>query len=205
MNTSDIQDLTLSDSTKPIYVSGTQGKWFAETLDMSSKGDASAWSILILSHAPLDWGSACIYLCDILKAYTDGGSVSVERDGVTISYNYAGKNTATIIGNCHGHNHNFKVDYLRRLIEGTSTTEAITIKRFCIPNACFERSNERGENGLESGTDGVYDIEYGEATSYEKVAGTAQDTAFCVVTIDPVERKIYANCYGAGYDREISY
>lgn len=205
MNTSDLQELSLpNDMQKPVYVSGTQGKWFAETIDLSNKADAEEWSILILSHAPLDWGYRCIYLCDILKAYVDGSSVSIERDGVTISYNYSGKNKAKIIGNCHGHNHNFQVDYLRRLVSDT-TTEPITIKRFCIPNACFERSNERGENGLESGTDGVYDIEYGEETSYEKVAGTSQDTAFCVVTIDTVTRKIYADCYGAGIDREINY
>jgi hypothetical protein len=205
LNTSDLKDLTPSDSARPICVSTTQGRWFAETLDMSSKTNASEWSILILSHAPLDWGKACIYLCDILKAYVEGGTCNaVTHDGVTITYNYSGKNAATIIGNCHGHNHNFKVDYLRRLVSG-STTEAISIKRFCIPNACFERSNERGENGLESGTDGVFDIEYGEETSYEKVAGTEKDTAFCVVTIDTVARKIYADCYGAGIDREISY
>jgi hypothetical protein len=93
------------------------------------------------------------------------------------------------------------VDYLRRLVEGTATTEAIGIERFCIPNACFERSNEKGEND----TTEVWDIEYGETTSYEKVEGTAKDTSFCAVTVDTVARKIYANCYGAGYDREISY
>ncbi len=201
MNTSDIQDLTPADNTPDIYVSGTQGKWFAETLDMSSKADAAEWSILILSHAPIDWGVQCIWLCDILKAYAEGGAVSVVRDGVTISYNYTGKNAATIIGNCHGHNHNFQTDYLRRLKEGTNATEPITYKRFCIPNACFTRTNEKGENT----TTEILDIEYGEATSYEKVANTAQDTAFCVVTVDTAARKIYADHYGAGYDRDISY
>ena len=201
MNTSDIKDLTPSDSTPDVYVSGTQGKWFAESLDLSAKENADEWNILILSHAPLDWGVNCIYLCDILKAYIEGSSVSVIRDGVTISYNYSGKNSATVIGNCHGHNHNFKTDNLRRLITGTATTEPISVKRFCIPNACFTRTNEKGENN----TTDILDIEYGEETSYEKVANTAQDTAFCVVTVDVVARKIYAGCYGAGYDREISY
>lgn len=207
MNTSDIQDLEINDKTRPICVSATQGQWFAETLDMSAKSDVAEWSILILSHAPLDWGKACIYLCDILKAYVEGGTCNaVTHDGVTITYDYAGKNAATIIGNLHGHNHNFKVDYLRKLVDGsTTTTEPITVQRFCIPNACFERTNERGENGLESGSDGVFDIEYGEAISYEKTAGTAKDTAFCVVTIDTAARKIYAHAYGAGYDRVIDY
>lgn len=214
MNTSDLQDLdilTTKKNTRPICVSATQAQWFARTIDLSEKEDATEWSILILSHAPLDWGAACIYLCEILQAYVEGRTSNAKtHDGVTIAYNYAGKNQATIIGNCHGHNHNFKVDYLRKLIEvdgelSKTTTEPISIKRFCIPNACFERTNERGENGLNAGSDNVYDIEYGEATSYEKVAGTEKDTSICVVTIDPVAKKIYADCYGAGYDREISY
>jgi len=201
VNTSDIQDLAISDNTRDIYVSATQGQWFAETLDLSGKDNAAEWSILILSHAPLDWGPACIYLCDILKAYIEGTTCNATtHEGITISYDYAGKNAATIIGNCHGHNHNFQVDNLRRY-KGNNTTEAINLVRFGIPNACFERTNEKGEND----TTEVWDIEYGEPISYEKVAGTANDTVFCVVTVDPVARKIYADCYGAGYDREISY
>ena len=200
LNTSDIKDLTPSDNTFPVYVSGTQGKWFAETLDLSDKIDAENWSVLILSHAPLDWGSGCAYLCDILKAYIDGTSVSIMRDGVQISKDYSEKNAATIIGNCHGHNHNFQVDYLHRYI-GNGTTETINVKRFCIPNACPERTNEKGEND----TPEVWDIEYGEETSYEKIANTAKDTSFCVVTVDILSRKIYVDCYGAGYDREIDY
>ena len=200
LNTADISDLTPSDTTKQNYLSGTQGKWFADSIDLSDKEDAASWQILILSHAPLDWGSGCIYLCDILKAYTEGKSVTIERDGVNIYYDYAGKNTAQIIGNCHGHNHNFQYGFLHRYVEG-NTTEEISIKRFCIPNACFERTNEKGENSEPE----VWDIEFGETVSYEKIAGTAKDTAFCVVTIDTAKRKIYAHTYGAGYDREIDY
>lgn len=201
VNTSDIKDLTPSDSTPDVYVSGTQAKWFAESLDLSMKENADEWNILILSHTPIDWGVNCIYLCDILKAYIDGTSVSVVRDGVTISYNYNGKNSATIIGNCHGHNHNFLVDNLHRYTGNGNVTEPINIKRFTIPNACFTRTNEKGENDHVD----ILDIEYGETTSYEKVANTAQDTAFCVVTVDTVARKIYADCYGAGCDRTFTY
>ena len=201
VNTSDIKDLSPSDSTPDVYVSGTQAKWFSESLDLSMKENADEWNILILSHAPLDYGVNCIHLCNILKAYIDGGSVSVVRDGVTISYNYSEKNSATIIGNCHGHNHNFLVDNLHRYTGSGNVTESINIKRFTIPNACFTRTNEKGENDHVD----MLDIEYGETTSYEKVADTAQDTAFCVVTVDTVARKIYADSYGAGYDRIIIY
>lgn len=207
MNTSDIQDLTPADDTYPIYVSGTQTKWFAETLDMSNKENASDWSILILSHAPIDYGSRCNFLCNIVEAYVSGSAIKdgeksyLEIDGIKIEYNYEGKNSATIIGNIHGHNHCFLVDYLRRLNTDKKTTTPLSVKKICIPNACFERSNERGENGEPD----AWDIEYGEETSYEKVAGTEKDTSICVVTIDPVAKKIYADCYGAGYDRELSY
>lgn len=180
-----------------IYTSGKQLKWFAELLDMSSKSDMNEWGILILSHLPLDYSSSK-QMVDILKAYLNGTSVSITKDGVTINPNYSGKNGATVIANIHGHNHCFNVD---KLYVNSSASDKIDINRVCVPNACFSRSNERGENGqLDQG-----DIEYGETTSYEKVAGTAEDTAFNVITIDPVARKIYADNYGAGVDRVISY
>ena len=91
-------------------------------------------------------------------------------------------NAATgLIGTVHGHIHNFLVDY----ITGTE------VKRIAIPNAVRDQ-----ENGYEA---------YKEDTSYPKAAGTAQDTSFCVVTIDLAEQKIYADHYGAGYSREIDY
>lgn len=203
MNTSDIKDVA-PDSTGDIYMSGVQMQWFAETIDLSDKADAGEWSIIILSHCPLDF-SIPIKCCDIMKAYLEGTSVSFVRDGLTISYDYSGKNAATIIGNVHGHNHNYLVGKLHRLTgekDGNVwLTDTIDVLRIGIPNACFERTNEKGENGIND----AYDIEFGETVSYEKVAGTAEDTAFCVVTVDTAAKKIYATHYGAGYDREIDY
>ena len=198
MNSSDLKDVDPSNEADA-YMSGTQMKWFAETIDLSSKADAAEWSVVIFSHIPLDYSTSNLVV-KILKAYVEGSSVSLTKDSVTIEYDYANKNSAVIICNVHGHNHCLKVDYLREHI-GNGVTSAISIKRICVPNACFTRSNERGEN---SSTD-LWDIEYGEETSYEKVAETAEDTAFNVITVDPVMRKIYIDKYGAGYDREISY
>lgn len=198
MNTSDLKDRDMSTGLS-VYMSGTQMKWFAETLDMSEKSDAAEWSIIIFSHTPLDY-STSNQTVNILEAYINGTSVSLYKDGLTISYDYAGKNAAAIIGNVHGHNHCFLVDDLRKHI-GNGVTTPIDVKRICVPNACFNRSNERGQNNQVD----MYDIEYGETTTYNKTAGTAQDTAFNVITVDPVARKIYATNYGAGYDREISY
>lgn len=92
----------------------------------------------------------------------------------------------------HGHVHGFKVDK----IPGTEIT------RIAIPNACFGRENEYGQNGKTENAEGT---EFGEETTYGKTANTANDTAFCVVTIDLAEKKIYADHYGAGYSRLIPY
>lgn len=96
-----------------------------------------------------------------------------------------------VICNIHGHIHN----YLAGTLTGTS------IPRFAIPNGCFYRANEYGQNG----TTEYNGMEFGEKTTYDKTAGTAEDTAFCVVTIDFDNEVIYADHYGAGYDREVSF
>lgn len=64
---------------------------------------------------------------------------------------------------------------------------------------CFSRNNEYGQNNKAE----YYGIEFGEDTTYNKTAGTANDTAFVVNVVNPSEEKIYSFCYGAGYDREI--
>lgn len=200
MNTCDLKDLDPSNE-ESMYTSGTQMKWFAETIDLSGKSDAEEWGIIIYSHHPLDFGIS-ILCCRILRAYIAGTSFeSFTRDGITISYDYTGKNKASIIGNIHGHNHNLKLDNLHWLISG-STTEAIDVKRMCIPNACFMRSNERG---TPANTADVFDIDYGEDVTYNKTAGTAQDTAFCVVTVDTKNKMVYSDHYGAGYSQSWSY
>lgn len=96
-----------------------------------------------------------------------------------------------VICNIHGHIHN----YLVGTLEGTN------IPRIAIPNGCFYRTNEYGQNG----TTEYNGMEFGEETTYDKTAGTAEDTAFCVVTIDFDNEVIYADHYGAGYDREVSF
>ena len=93
---------------------------------------------------------------------------------------------AGVIAAFHGHTHNFKVD----------TVTGTNIKRIAIPNACVGRENEYTT---------AYGITWGEDTKYSKTAGTASDTAFCVITIDRAARKIYADHYGAGYSREVEY
>lgn len=199
LNTADMSGLDITENTEPLRISGEQLKWFAETLDLSAKEDASEWGIIFLSHHPMDWGSDAFAVANCMQAYLEGKKYEVTRHGVKVSYDYAGKNQAKIIAQFHGHVHNFKVDNIRYLKDGVVTPT--NIKRIAIPNACFSRSNECGRNGITE----VGDVEYGESETYNKTAGTANDTAFCVVSIDLDEEVVHAFCYGAGYDREIYY
>lgn len=182
LNTADTTDGT--DSTERI--SGEQLQWFAESLDLSGKSDAVGWGIILLSHHPLDWGNIKP-AANCLAAYLEGTVYSATHDGMTVSYDFSGKNAATFIANFHGHVHCFKTGYI-------SGTEAL---RIAIPNACFARTNEYGEAG---------NTEFGEIASYEKADnGTGKNTSFCVISIDLDKQIIYADCFGAGYDRVISY
>lgn len=182
LNTADITDGT--DSTERI--SGEQLQWFAQTLDLSGKTDAAEWGIILLSHHPLDWGSIKP-AADVLAAYVNGENFSMTHDSMTVSYDFTGKNAAAVIANFHGHVHCLKVGE----ISGT------TVKRIAIPNVCYGRNNEYGQGG---------NTEFGEETTYNKTDdGTGKNTAFCAVTIDLTEKIIYADCFGAGYDRIISY
>lgn len=174
------------------YVTSEQVEWFAKTLDLSAKENSAEWKILLLSHQPLNWFEAYSKMTEIVDSYTNGSSGSVTVDGKEISFDFAGKNSAQIIANIHGHMHNFRTNIL-----GTSRIPTVT-----VPNACFVRNNEYGTAYAYS--DEIHN-KYGEKTTYAKTAGSSKDTAFCVVTIDFKYRRIYATCYGAGYDREISF
>lgn len=198
LNTAEVEGLTVSGQSGTERITGTQLQWFADALDLSAKSDAASWGIIILSHHPLDWG-AILPAANCLQAYLTGGSFSVTHNGVAVSKNFSGKNAAKVICQFHGHVHGFRVDDIRHGSAGSLT--ATTVKRIAIPNACFARTNEYGENtGVDSNG-----IEFGETTSYDKVDGTAENTAFCLVSIDLDNEVIYADCYGAGYDRVISY
>ena len=160
-------------------ISGEQLQWFADALDLSAKSDAAKWGIIILSHHPLDYGSIKP-AANCLVAYVNGTNYSATHDGMSINKDFTGKNHATVIANFHGHLHSLFVTD----ISGT------TVKRIAIPNACFGRNNEYGT----------------EATTYNKVDnGTGKNTAFNVVSIDLTQKIIYADCFGAGYDRILSY
>lgn len=183
--------LNTAEATQKEYVSDAQKLWFANAL--KAAGAKSGWNVLILSHHPLDWGGVCI-LSNIVKAYVDGGSITVSS-GNTV--NFSGSHNATILAAIHGHVHCFKAAKLNSIASSVGTE--YNVWRVATPNMCFARNNEYGQNSSAE----YYGIEFGESTTYSKTAGTAQDTAFVVNVINPSEQKIYSFCYGAGRDREI--
>lgn len=173
LNTSD----TVSTSTQGtlLSVSQEQNNWLCETLiDVNSKSDAADWKILLLSHAPLDMVSGIA--ADILIPYTNGGTYG--------SYTFTNHN-AKIIGNCHGHTHCYRVDYM-----------ADKIRRFTIPNSNFYDNNHYKDNANYSA--------WNEDTTYSKTANSRTDTSFSLVTVDLDSLTCYVDNYGAGYDREFS-
>lgn len=183
--------LNTAEGTEKEYVSDAQKLWFANTL--KAVGAKTGWNVLILSHHPLDWGGVCV-LSNIVKAYMDGGSITVSS-GNTV--NFSGSNKATILAAIHGHVHCFKAAKLNSIANGTGTE--YNVWRVATPNMCFARNNEYGTNGSAE----YYGIEFGETTTYNKTANSAEDTAFVVNVVNPSEQKLYSYCYGAGYDREI--
>lgn len=173
-------------------ISDGQLEWFANTLkSVGGKSDASAWGIIVIGHYPLDLGGAR-FLSDVLYHYIKGDTYT--RNSVSV--NFAGSNGATFIGNFHGHTHCLKSDKLHYYNNGTTPT-AYDAHRLATPAASFYRNNEY--------TSAVYGVVFGEDTNYNKTADTGDDTAFCVNVVDPVKQVIYSICYGAGYDRTISY
>lgn len=173
-------------------VSPTQRLWFAQTLQgAGSKSDAAQWSIVVLSHYPIDYGGTHP-VSAIVRAYIEGGSVT--ENGTTIGFSE--KNKAKFIANFHGHTHCFKYAKLNTVANGTGTE--YDAWRVATPNACFYRENSYAGQTFNG-------IDFSEKISYPKTASTGRDTAFVVNVINPSQQMIHSICYGAGYDRTIGY
>lgn len=171
-----------------VSMTATQINWLISTLDVSAKSDAGEWGILILSHQPLDyWTSDGKYvLGHILDAYKGGKSWS----GDGFSCNFAGKNSAKLIGNIHGHIHNLLT---AKMFKGSPNNNTRSeVYRSCVPNACYDRENQYGGS-------------WGESTTYSKTKNSADDTAFMVYVVDLDEFKVNGFCYGAGEDRYFAF
>lgn len=185
-------EMTSASSGGAENMTGEQKLWFANALK-SAGAKGSDWGIIVLSHHPLDWGNILI-ASNIVHAYVEGGSITV-TSGNTV--NFSGSNSAKFLGAFHGHVHCFKTAKLNYIANSVGTE--YQAYRIAVPNMCFSRNNEYGQNNKAE----YYGIEFGEDTTYNKTAGTANDTAFVVNVVNPTEEKIYSFCYGAGYDREV--
>ena len=185
-------EMTSASSGGAENMTAEQKLWFANALK-SAGAKGSDWGIIVLSHHPLDWGNI-LMASNIVHAYVEGGSITV-TSGNTV--NFSGSNSAKFLGAFHGHVHCFKAAKLNYIANSVGTE--YKAYRIAIPNMCFSRNNEYGQNNKAE----YYGIEFGEDTTYNKTARTANDTAFVVNVVNPLEQKIYSFCYGAGYDREI--
>lgn len=184
--------LNTADSGQKENLSDAQKLWFANTLK-SAGAKGSDWGIIVLSHHPLDWGGVCI-ASNIVHAYVEGTSITVSS-GNTVDF--SGSNSAKFLGAFHGHVHGFRAAKLNYIANSVGTE--YQAYRIATPNMCFARNNEYGQNGNAE----YYGIEFGEDTTYNKTANSANDTAFVVNVCNPSQQKVYSFCYGAGYDREV--
>lgn len=185
-------EMTSASSGGAENMTAEQKLWFANTLK-SAGAKGSDWGIIVLSHHPLDWGNI-LMASNIVHAYVEGGSITV-TSGNTI--NFSGSNSAKFLGAFHGHVHCFKAAKLNYIANSVGTE--YQAYRIAVPNMCFARNNEYGQNNKAE----YYGIEFGEDTTYNKTANSANDTAFVVNVVNPSQQKIYSFCYGAGYDREV--
>ena len=172
-------------------VSGEQLRWLAETaLDFSDKDNAADWDIVVVSHVALDvsgtimdavsstsYDHSTANAATLLSAYAKGNSGSITHNGVTVTYDFSTLAArATVICCVHGHGHKF----INSTVGG--------ILSIGCPNVM---------NGRERVS--------ADGNTYTKTAGTADGTSFCILTIDRENNLIYADCVGAGYDREFAY
>ena len=177
---------------------GSQRKWFADALvNLNNKSDASAWSFIVLSHYPADYGNT-MPLSELLKAYVEGKSITISLEtGSSSSVNFSGKNKAKMIAQFHGHVHNFLTSKLYSYATGSAVQ--YDAWRICIPNGQYDRENYYTTVGSYTG------INFAESSAYGKTAASAKDTSFVVNVVNPSEQKIYSFCYGAGRDRVVGY
>ena len=192
-------------------VSVPQLNWFAQTLAAIPSG----YKFIVCSHEPIHWGSASsiptytdknnvtwdmttVHWGEILDAYIGGTSYSITQDGQTISGSFENSHNGVCCGTFHGHTHNF--------IDGKYGDNEIM--RISTPNACSSRTNEYGSTSYGQAVREKYgelDGNGNQVTAYFKTnAGTTNETAFVVNTVDFDNMVVYSDYYGAGRDRVIS-
>ena len=190
-----------------------QKDFFMKALDLSAKSDFASWTIIVLSHIPLDYLGGDYNkgadLKAILKAYNDGTTATIlvdddsarrqnesDRYSGTLTYSYTGKNLPKII-NIHGHIHTNKY---RKLIFIDDNTE-LNMWRIATPNSSF--SGNASVNRYPS--EGDYSITTDEAREIEKGANSKADTSATFYLVDLDKQTVHCVGYGADIDRTVVY
>jgi hypothetical protein len=86
---------------------------------------------------------------------------------------------------------------MQKKVNGAYTD--INAWEICIPNACYSRNNQYKGNSSERLAT------YSTDATYSKKDTAGLRTSFNLITVDLKNKIIYADNYGAGIDREISY
>lgn len=190
-----------------------QKDFFMKALDLSTKSEYEKWTIIVLSHIPLDFLGGDYNkgadLKSILKAYNDGSSVSIavnssyasaqnesSKYSGTLTYNYSGKNVPKVI-NVHGHIHTNAYGKLTFIDDNTE----LNIHRIATPNSSFS-----GNASTDRYTAyGNYSITASEANKIKKVANSKSDTSATFYFFDLDGQIVYAIGYGADIDRTVPY
>lgn len=170
------------------YIGDAQAYWLCQKLDLSEKGDAENWQIVVCSHVRLDrTNTVNIYkYTNVFDRYING----TKWTGGGYEYNFNGKNAAKLAIYLNGHEHAYLFKNLLYIIydNGPQIQGALPLANFQIPNALPGRDA--------TSTDGV---------KYIKTEGTAESTSFEVITFDFANKIMYANHYGAGIDIVMHY
>ena len=191
LNTSDTHGKKLLPSSETAVMSIAQLQWLCRALDLSDKSDRSEWRIILLGHHPLDMTDKFTLALDVIEAYAKGEAIDViTSSGDKLAYDFAGKNGAVILGQFHGHLHNYRVRFI--------TEKNIPV--VAIPNAGFYDNNFYKGSSYSN----AENTAYGDEKTYNKTVNTATDTAFCVIVLDKLTGEIHAVHYGAGVDRTIT-
>lgn len=169
-------------------ISGEQLKWLAnKALDFSGKSNASEWGIVIVSHRSLDSENTTYFdgtstydanvqnVITIINAYAANSSGTITHNGIVVDYDFSNNmKSAKLYCFVHGHDHSYNYN----------TLTSKSIPNIGVPNVL---------DGRERVSD--------DGQTYTKIAETENSTSFCIITVDRENNKLYADHFGAGYDR----
>ena len=191
LNTSDTYGTELSPAAETAVIGSEQLAWFCRALDLSAKSDCTDWGIVIIGHHPINMVNKFPLTEYVIDRFLKGKDINVVMsDSAQIIYTFSGKKTAKLLGQFHGHLHNYRVNFI--------TDKKIPI--VAIPNASLDDNNFYADPSYTNDEN----ADYAEEKTFNKKPNSATDTAFCVIVLNKKTGLINALHYGAGKDRIIA-